>query len=1609
MSPLPRIEALEARIAPAVFFLSGVDKSVVDSTGASVNKATAQGLAGSDIAVLLHAGDSLILDTDGDHIFDAGETRLMAVTGGTGLVFATDTGSGGSAVTDIGADDFGFSVLVQDDGKIIVGGSTGHDFALARYNPNGSLDTTFNGTGKVTTDFSGFADGITAMALDASTGKIIVAGYASGGGDRDFAVARYNSNGTPDLTFNGTGKTTANLGPADDVANGISLQSDGKIVLAGYSFISGNKDFALARFNADGTLDTTSFNLRAKTVASAATDTTTQTITVANTSGLALGSFVTGSGVPVGATITSILDATRFTISATPTATASGLTLQIFKTPTDTENVLTGGATNNTVSTITVADTTGLTAGMFITGTGIPAGTTITQVQGANTILISNPATATNSGLTFQAFSATGATGSVTTAFGVADDIASGVAVQADGKIVLAGQALINNTVDFALARYNADGTPDTTFDTDGKTTTAIGTGADIANSLAIQSDGKIVLAGSSFNGTDDDFALVRYTATGALDTTFNGTGKVTAGLSGADIAYDIAIQADGKIVVGGQTTEGTNVDPFQNNTDFAMMRFSASGALDPSFNGTGKVRTPISSGTTNVDAGRALAVQADGRIVLAGSAATTSGAGDFAVARYLANGALDTTFNGTLSTNGHFDVNEISGVAISDGFAAKIASDVNGSIATVLNDDETLAIASNVGTLHRAASIVSLEIGGKVTGNIFATGSISKLKIGGAIGGNIATGGAITASPGDAHLLPVANSFSNGVKTFTLASFAPLSGEAGGDITDVQLDHGAKNLIAGDGGPGAAGGSISGVTATVETASPMWVFAGNGGVANATNGGRGGSISNLSIKQIVNTTDSLRIEAGDGGRGGGPGRGGNGGAITGANVAVAGSITGSFLITAGNGGDGDGTGVAGSGGSISSFNVSVTGAISGSLAFTAGFGGDTAGLGLGAAGGSIGSGTIKTGGSVDAISLTAGAGGNTLGSLAGGAGGSITGLNLHTLGAASVVKNLTIVGGTGGDSTRGNGGAGGGLLDSTLIVESIVGTGVAGTLDIGGGLGGDGKTRGGRGGSLSGDSIFLRGNINLAQPALFHAGAGGGLNAGSTKTSKPGTGGAIAEFTLGHFGDVPKGITLLSGNGGSAVAAAAGTGGVGGPLSASIIGSGGTNLDLIVRAGTGGAGPTGTGNGGEGGRISSTTIDEAGALKSLTVQAGAGGVGGSSKGAGGKGGAIETLRVSVVDVTGAVQIQTGDGGDSIGTTGGAGGNMIGFDFLSTGNLPAGLQVRAGAGGDVTGSGTAGAGGYISRSSFTTTGTTSSLTIGGGAGGKAGSDGRGGLGGNIGRVGVNNYGTLTDGTVVGGAGGEGGSNSGGGGAGGSVVSLTLNVLDSKFTVSGAAGGAATRASKAGAGGGINGVSGSADLISFIAGVGGANTGGVGGNGGSVTGLDLDVVSTFVRAIIAGNGGAGSTKGGSGGSVTNVQVAGDIGDFEHNFDVAGANGMGGIAVGQAGLAGGKVNVLLNGVISNVTADRIATMIAGTPANNAITKDNAVRKISKITADMAAADVNGDGAVAHVLAGNYVVGTADTLFDGIVLVRSSGLEKIKGVELPGVASQFNIVKV
>jgi uncharacterized delta-60 repeat protein len=232
--------------------------------------------------------------------------------------------------------------------------------------------------------------------------------------------------------------------------------------------------------------------------------------------------------------------------------------------------------------------------------------------------------------------------GKLTTDFLEGEDIARSIVVQSDGKIVVAGTAKrpIGARPNFALARYLADGSLDASFSGDGKTLIEFGTSEAFA--VAVQPDGKIVVAGydlSFTTGTQSNFAVARTNGDGSLDTSFDSDGKVSTDfLMGNDIAYDVALQADGKIVVA-----GTKDIAESGAQDFALARYNASGSLDASFGSGGKVTTDFFS---NLDDVKAVAVQPDGKIVAGGSAVTAMGT-SFALARYQSNGSLDESFDG--------------------------------------------------------------------------------------------------------------------------------------------------------------------------------------------------------------------------------------------------------------------------------------------------------------------------------------------------------------------------------------------------------------------------------------------------------------------------------------------------------------------------------------------------------------------------------------------------------------------------------------------------------------------------------------------------------------------------------------------------------------------------------------------------------------------------------------------------------------------------------------------------------------------------------------------------------------------------------------------------
>ncbi|HEX8914324.1 MAG TPA: hypothetical protein VF796_18395, partial [Humisphaera sp.] len=260
-------------------------------------------------------------------------------------------------------------------------------------------------------------------------------------------------------------------------------------------------------------------------------------------------------------------------------------------------------------------------------------------------------------------------TGKVLGTYGAAAAFTAVVALP-DGKVLAAGWAdnsSLGRGTDFLVARFNANGTPDTTFGGGtGRVYTDFGKHVDHANGLCLVGGGKFVVVGSTASGESSDFAVARYAANGTLDTTFSGDGKQTtdfplvAGQHPDDWANAVAVLSDGKLLVVGNSWGG---EPRM--TDFAVAKYRTDGSLDTSFSGDGRQTMDIGShAATNpatldglvlgYQSAQAVAVLPDGRFLIGGYLDDTHpdpnndrGTGDMVVARFTAGGAFDTSFGG--------------------------------------------------------------------------------------------------------------------------------------------------------------------------------------------------------------------------------------------------------------------------------------------------------------------------------------------------------------------------------------------------------------------------------------------------------------------------------------------------------------------------------------------------------------------------------------------------------------------------------------------------------------------------------------------------------------------------------------------------------------------------------------------------------------------------------------------------------------------------------------------------------------------------------------------------------------------------------------------------
>jgi len=389
----------------------------------------------------------------------------------------TSFGSSGFVTINFGdLEDYGYAMAIQSDGKIIATGSsssstTDYAFSLARLNTDGSLDNLFGNSGKVVTSIGISAAEIFAVAIQ-SDGKIIAAGYSTQDFDlsTDFTIVRYNTDGTLDNSFGTGGIVVTDLNISEDGIFSIAIQLDGKIVAAGPSRDLSTQitSFGVVRYNSDGSLDNSFGN------------------------------------------------------SGKVTTSISNSRDDAYKVLITSDNKI------------------------IVAGRSITTGTSIAIAKyNSDGSLESSFG---NSGIVSESI----------------NDLAAVTALlQSDGKIVVAGPINDNGTFDFGLARFNSDGTLDNSFGNGGVVSTHTSDVLGEILSLTIQSDGKIIAVGHSYEESfqDSKIALARYGTDGSLDNSFGTNGITKTSIGASDLGYDIKLYNDKIFIVGSTTDSEGNVD----------------------------------------------------------------------------------------------------------------------------------------------------------------------------------------------------------------------------------------------------------------------------------------------------------------------------------------------------------------------------------------------------------------------------------------------------------------------------------------------------------------------------------------------------------------------------------------------------------------------------------------------------------------------------------------------------------------------------------------------------------------------------------------------------------------------------------------------------------------------------------------------------------------------------------------------------------------------------------------------------------------------------------------------------------------------------------------
>ncbi len=616
----------------------GVSTSSYSSAGVAISgtKIIVGGYSGSEFAVAQ-------LNSDGtfDSSFD-GDGKLTF----------------GFGSPQSGAED----MVVAPDGKIVLVGysynGVSYDMAVARLNPSGTFDGSFDGDGRATVDFGGGFEFATAVAVQPGL-EIVIAG--NGSPSSDYRVARLTNSGQLDTSFDGDGKLTVNFNSG--IPQDVALQGS-QIVIAGYASFGNGGDFTVMRLNSDGSFDTTFDGDGKFNAANVSNDYTAAMALTDNGNRILLAGYAANnvSGIDiqdvvlVQVTANGVLDASFGTGGRVQTnlsgetVVPSEDTAQSMAVQAD-GKILVASQTRSLESNGTdVAVTRYLANGSLDTSFGV-AGTALIDfggdqdqptgiaIQNDGAIVVSGyftlyatgegqfaVARLTSSGQLDTTFDGDG---KLTFGFGVSTSSYSSAGVAISGtKIIVGGYS----GSEFAVAQLNSDGTFDSSFDGDGKLTFGFGSPQSGAEDMVVAPDGKIVLVGYSYNGVSYDMAVARLNPSGTFDGSFDGDGRATVDFGGGfEFATAVAVQPGLEIVIAG------NGSP---SSDYRVARLTNSGQLDTSFDGDGKLTVNFNSGIP-----QDVALQGS-QIVIAGYASFGNG-GDFTVMRLNSDGSFDTTFDG--------------------------------------------------------------------------------------------------------------------------------------------------------------------------------------------------------------------------------------------------------------------------------------------------------------------------------------------------------------------------------------------------------------------------------------------------------------------------------------------------------------------------------------------------------------------------------------------------------------------------------------------------------------------------------------------------------------------------------------------------------------------------------------------------------------------------------------------------------------------------------------------------------------------------------------------------------------------------------------------------